>query len=619
MCGIAGLIGGDERTIRTMTAALRHRGPDDENFFQDNNIWLGHRRLSIIDIEGGRQPMVSPDGKVAVVFNGEIYNFQELKKTLELGYGFGTKSDTEVILSGYLKWGLDVFGKLEGMFAIGIWDGRTKTLILARDRMGEKPLYYFHYKNLFAFASELKGLLEVPVIRREIDPESLYLYLSFGQVPAPKSILKNILKLEAGTLLMLNDGRIAAKTYWQPDFNKKFSELSLEKAGEELESRIAASVKKTMVADVPLGVFLSGGLDSSLVACFAKQINPELETFSIGFKEKSFDESSYAREVAGILATRHNEKVIGSEEVLGFLPRVADISDEPLADTSIIPTFILSCFAGSKIKVAVGGDGGDEIFMGYQTFIAERLWQKFKFFMPVLRMAYAAAADFIPASDKYMPLDFKLRRFFLVAESDAVLRHQQWLANNHTDTLAAILSPDIHHTALSGNPVTELIDESLPRSGYLNDWARIIAFYRKFYLGDQVLAKIDRASMANSLEVRSPLLNHNLVEYALKLPTDFHLRGLTTKYLLRCVASKYFPPRTAQRKKQGFAMPLGLWLKNELYSFGAEKISALKTSMWFNGREIDKLWNEHQKGKVDRRIELWNLIALQLWREKWLK
>lgn len=622
MCGIAGLIGGDNRTIRKMTAALYHRGPDDEGFFGDGDVRLGHRRLSIIDIAGGHQPMVSADGKVAIVFNGEIYNFRELKAELAQEYRFKTKSDTEVILNGYLKWGTEVFERMEGMFAIGIWDGRTRTLVLARDRMGEKPLYYFydkHDKNLFAFASELKALLENPRIKREVDPESLYLYLSFGQVPAPKSILKNVSKLEAGTMLVLKDGGVSVKEYWRPDFSRKFSELSLEKAGEELESRIAASVKKAMIADVPLGVFLSGGLDSSLVAYFAKKTNPDLETFSIGFKEKSFDESTYAREVAGILATRHNEKIIGSEEALGFIPRIANVTDEPLADPSIIPTFLLSDFAGQKIKVAVGGDGGDEIFMGYQTFVAEKLWQRFKFFMPALRAVSAIVTKFMPITGEYMSLDFKLQRFISATEADAVLRHQQWLAHNRSDTLLAILSPDIRRAFLARNPAMEIIESASPPPGHLLEWERVIDFYRRFYLGDQVLTKVDRASMANSLEVRSPLLNHKLVEYALGLPPNFNLRGFTTKYLLRRIASKYFPPSITKRKKQGFAVPLGLWLKKELYAFGAEKISVLKTSGWFDGRELDKLWGEHQKGKVDRRMELWNLIALQLWRERWLK
>lgn len=616
MCGIAGLIGGDERTIKKMTSALRHRGPDDEGFYNDNDVWLGHRRLSIIDISGGHQPMVSGDGKTAIVFNGEIYNFKELKKELSQKYDFRTQSDTEVILNGWLEWGENVFSRLEGMFAAGIWDVRTKTLVLARDRMGEKPLYYFYDQNFFSFASELKGLLENPKIKREIDLESLGLYLSFGHVPSPKSIFKNIFKLEPAKMLIFKEGQIGLKSYWHPDFSQKYSGISLREAEKELENKIASRVGRAMLADVPVGVFLSGGLDSSVVAYFAKKANPDLKTFSIGFKEKSFDESSFARKAADLLGTNHREKIIDAGEMMKIVPKIAEITDEPLADPSIIPTFILSEFARKEVKVVLGGDGGDEALLGYQTFVAEKLWRGFRFFSPIFKIILKIAGVLVSASGKYMSFDFKLQRFFSATEKDPALRHQQWLANIRKNTLSSILSQE---SGRSSGSTAKVIEDYFFGKNYSSDWDKISEFYLKFYLGDQVLTKVDRASMANSLEVRAPLLNHDFVEYVLNLPIDFRLRGLKTKYILRRIASRYFPKSITKRKKQGFAVPMGAWLKKELKEFGFEKISALKTSGWFNNAELDKLWREHQTGKTDRRMELWNLIVLQLWREKWLK
>ncbi|MEK7598919.1 MAG: asparagine synthase (glutamine-hydrolyzing) [Patescibacteria group bacterium] len=616
MCGIAGIIGGDQELIRKMTAAIRHRGPDDEGFFQDGDVFLGHRRLSIIDLAGGRQPFLSADGKSAVVFNGEIYNFKELKKELSRKHSFRSQSDTEVVLEGWLEWGQNIFERLEGMFAIGIWDGRNKTLVLARDRMGEKPLYYCASGDFFAFASELKSFIASRAAPKEIDPESVIRYLSFGYIPSPYTIFKNIYKLEAGQYLVWQNGRADIKRYWQPSFSPARIPDSFESAKKKLELALENTVKKTMIADVPVGVFLSGGLDSSLIAYFAKKINPQLETFSIGFEEKSFDESFYAGLAARILKTRHYQKIVGPKEVLNLLPRIAEIIDEPFADPSIIPTYILSAFARQRVKTVLGGDGGDELFLGYQTFIAEKLWRMSSPFLPAASVLAKAALRLIPTSGKYMSLDFKLRRFFSNSRGGPVLRHQQWLANFNSEDLDRILSNDMKNSFLPFKIAEGAINDPI---GNLNgsSWNQIIRFYQKFYLGDQVLTKVDRASMANSLEVRAPFLNHNLAEFVLSLPVNFRLRGFKTKYILRKIAAGYFPKNIAWRSKQGFAVPLGKWFRNELKEFAEEKLSHFKSNPWFNPPAVDGIWTEHQTGRADRRMEIWNMIVFQSWLEKW--
>lgn len=618
MCGIAGLIGGDEKTIREMTSSLSHRGPDDEGFLQSGPIWLGHRRLSIIDLDGGHQPMMSSDGKIAVVFNGEIYNFKELRKELEYKYRFGTVSDTEVIVHGYEEWGDKVFERLTGMFAIAIWDGRTDELFIARDRMGEKPLYYFSDGHFFTFASELKALLKNNGVPREIDNESLVRYLVFGHVPSPYTIFKNIRKLNAGEQLRWNNGHIVIRRYWSIRFDPVRPVLRRE-IENELERRLNEAVRQAMVADVPVGVFLSGGLDSSLVAYFAKKYEPDLKTFSIGFRERSFDESPYAAIAARHLKTDHFSKIVSSDDVIRLAPQMANFTDEPFADVSILPTFLLCQFAQNEIKVALGGDGGDEIFAGYQTFIAEKIWKSMRPLLPAARFAAHGFLSILPSSGRYMSLDFKLRRFFSSEHPDAVLRHCEWLSHIHPRELSKILGPNIVSAADAGDVIGKTTEQTNCSLGVESDWGRILGFYRKFYLGDQVLTKVDRASMANSLEVRSPFLNHALVEYAASLPIDMHLSGFTIKSLLRRIAKRHLPEILVKRKKQGFAVPMGQWLRSELYEFGCAKLTALKQSGWIDPEGVDVLWREHQKRAVDRRMELWNLIALELWRERWLK
>ncbi len=605
MCGIAGFIGsGDRSVIERMTQSLAHRGPDDEGFFVVPPVYLGHRRLSIIDLSGGHQPMTSNDGSVTIVFNGEIYNFQALRAQLEKAYSFRTKSDTEVILAGYQKWGVDVLGKLEGMFAFALWDEKKKQLLLARDRFGEKPLYYTQQKNVFAFASELKAFSQHPRIQREIKQESLVDYLHFGNIPSPATIFRNIQKLEPGTYLTYQNNRVEVKRYFDLQFQPK-EKVSLTAAEERVEALGKEAVRKMLVADVPVGVCLSGGIDSSMVAYWAKQAQQNLHTFSIGFSEKSFDESSHARAAAKIIGSQHHEKIITPKDVLEIVPRIAEITDEPFSDASILPTYLLTKFAREHVKVALGGDGGDEVFGGYPTMLVENYWS---FINPSLFVASPLLKLFqklLPSSGGYLSLDFKLKKLMLGRGLSPIERHQQWLGSQPSGNLGKLLS--------------EKLKVKSEKKFYSGDrWEQIFQFYFKSYLADQVLTKVDRASMANSLEMRAPFLDRALVEYAARLPLEYKLRGWTTKYILRRIAQKYFPASITQRPKQGFAIPLGQWFRGELKDFAGSALTDLKRTGWFNPAAIDQIWNDHQKGKTDNRMEIWNLVALELWRKRWL-
>lgn len=612
MCGIAGFIGkGDEAVLRAMTETLAHRGPDGSGIYSSGGVFLGHRRLSVIDLEGGSQPMTSADGLTTLVFNGEIYNFRELKKELSSRYEFRTRSDTEVILHGYEAWGEEVFQMLEGMFAVAIWDARRKALILARDPFGEKPLYYARQNGLFAFASELRAFLKHPHFQKSIDERSLVRFLYYGQVPSPFSIYNDVKKLRPGELLIFQDGDIKTRHYFIPQLRGADPAPSFAEAEREVERRLKAAVGKMLVADVPLGVFLSGGIDSSLIAYFAKQLKPDLETFSIGFRERSFDESPYARVVAGHLGTKHHEQILDGGAILEFLPRVADIADEPFADSSIVPTFLLSKFAREHVTVALGGDGGDEAFMGYPTFIVEKFWPILK---PLLTVGAPIAGGLLralPHSGGYMSLDFKFKKILAGRGLSGISRHANWLANIDHDLL----------TELTGGGVKNIIAADLAdfaeRFSASAESDRLKAFYLKYYLCDQVLTKVDRASMAVGLETRAPFLDKAVMEYALQLPDDYKLRGITTKYILRHLAKKYLPPEIVRRPKQGFAVPLSNLFRGELKEFAREKIFSLRGFSVLDGKIIERLWDEHQRGVIDRRTELWNLIVLSMWRERW--
>ncbi len=622
MCGITGFIGqGTKGDLLKMVGSLTHRGPDDQGVFFENGVAFGHTRLSILDLSPlGHQPMFSQDRNTVLVFNGEIYNFQELKTELSLdGHLFQGASDTEVILALYEKYREKSFEKMHGMFAIALYDKKNERLILARDRMGKKPLYWFFLNGTFAFASEIKSLLIHPAFKKDIDLFALNKYLLYEHVPTPQTIFKYAKKLEAGQYLVYEKGRIRKEKYWKPDFTE--SDISFEETLVSLDKEIDSSVKERMISDVPLGVFLSGGLDSSAIAYYAqKNSEQKIKTFSIGFDEKSFDESGYARQVADFLGTEHYEKKVSAQDLLDVIPELAQMTDEPLADASIIPTYLLSKFAKEQVTVALGGDGGDELFAGYPTFQADILRGYFPKFLispaeKILRL--------LPVSHKNLGPVFQLLKFLEGAkEKDPLVRHQKWLGAFTDEERQELFAPEKWKFLEKGkaDAYEDLKTYEEEASG-ASEGTKLLYSYERSYLMDHVMVKADRASMRASLETRAPLLDHKFVELANRLPFSFKLRGFTTKYILKKLMEKKIPKDIIYRKKKGFGIPVAAWLSGELREFCDNTLSrsAIQNAGFFNYSYVEKLKKEHFQKKRNYAKKLWTLLVFQLWYNAWAK
>lgn len=623
MCGIAGFFGeGDGAVLDRMNVALSRRGPDDHGTFRDGPVALAQTRLSIIDLSlGGHQPMTSSTGNTVVVFNGEIYNYRELRTEIEREgtYRFTNDSDTEVILALYEKYGTGAFERLDGMFAIALYDKRTGELLLARDRMGKKPLYWGIFDGVFLFGSELKALMAHPAFRKEIDPQAVNLYLSYESVPTPFSIFKGVHKLSPGTYLRYKEGGEPHKeSFWQ--LPMRTSELSVDEATARLDELLAKSVGERLVADVPLGVFLSGGIDSSTVAYYAAKAGDRLKTFSIsvGFSEGDQGEAGYARMVADSLGVDHSVQTFSEKECTDLIPEVFGYVDEPLADASILPTYLLSGFTRKHVTVALGGDGADELFAGYPTFEAEVLAGLYEQVPGFLRRGLIEPSiRALPVSHSYLSLDFKLKTFLAGASEDPRYRHQRWMGafapEDAREVLAAAYRmPDFSPYAMLDQYFTAGADHDR----YMNEvlWA-----YARTYLMDQVLVKVDRASMAHGLEVRAPFLDRELVEFAFSLPYAFKHRGLTGKYLLKRLMRGKLPDRIIDRPKRGFGIPTGRWLQKELKPLAHELLGkqSLEKSGVFDWKVTERLLDEHEQGARDHRKKLWTLMAFQLWYQKW--
>lgn len=618
MCGLVGFIGmGSERDLAQMLATLKHRGPDDEGLYFEQGIGLAHARLSIIDLSpSGHQPMWNADRTIAIVFNGEIYNYKELKK--ELGsYSFRSSSDTEVIIALYEKYSEGCFAKLSGMFAIALYDTRTKKILLARDRLGKKPLYWHHGKvGGFLFASEPKALLAHPIVPKEINRSALNAYFALDYVPTPMSIYAGINKLEPGTFLAYEDGQIRNEKFWNPDFHE--TSMSLAEALSGLDHHLAEATASRLVADVPVGIFLSGGLDSSTIAYYAvKAKNDPIHTFSIGFEEASFDESKYAKEVASFLNTQHHHRVLSSKDSLEIIPKVFGMLDEPLADASIIPTYLLSCFTKEHVTVALGGDGGDELFAGYTTFQAEKMMGIYHALPKTLRTGLGEfALGHFPASEANMSLEFKLRQFLGGAEEgDIVRRHIRWLGTWNESERAQLFSDDAWN---------EIKDENVFESAELfgnecnseDERNKLLYAYQRTYMMDQVMVKVDRASMYASLETRAPFLDYELVEFANRLPYQYKLHGLTTKYLLKKLMETKLPKHIVHRTKKGFGVPTGAWLRGPLREWGEGLIGTLGKDDILRKEYIQQLWQEHQSVTRDHHKKLWNILVFLEWQKQ---
>jgi len=618
MCGIAGYVGGTA-DLPGMLDAIKHRGPDHQDLFEREEAHFAHARLSIIDTSvGASQPM--EHGHTALMFNGEIYNFKALREEFEKqGAKFKTNSDTEVILWGYELLGETVFERLEGMFAIALYDFEKKKLVLARDRMGEKPLYWSLQKGMLVFASELKAVLASGAVRKEIDLESLNRYLLLDYVPTPYSMLKGVFKLEPATMLAFEGGEVRKRQFWHPPAQSV--SLPFAEAKSRLEARIEKSVgEELLAADVPVGVFLSGGIDSSTIAYYAqKNSSRPIDTFSIGFDDPSFDESAYARAVARRLGSNHHEKIATAKDALDLVESIAEPLSEPVADASIIPTMLLSKFARESVTVALGGDGGDELFAGYPTFKAERyisLYQK----MPGLMKAAARGfSDMLPASHGHFPLSYTLRKFLSATHDDPTKRHMEWLGSFPRAQRLAVAGGALEEIAEKENVFEHLkrYDQEMATQEPGN---RLLWIYARSYLMDQVMVKVDRASMHYALETRAPFLNHPVVDYAFSLPYAFKHRGNTSKYILKELMRDKLPDTAVSRKKKGFGIPLAAWLSGPLRPLCEELLSpaALNHGL-IDPAEARRLMDEHFSLARDNRKELWNLMVFQLWHARWMR
>lgn len=612
---------GDKEVLERMLASIHHRGPDDEGIFLENGVGFAHARLSIIDLStAGHQPMFSEDRSVAIIFNGEIYNFRALREELEKTkkYSFRGASDTEVIIKLYLEFGEQCFEKLNGMFAIALYDFKKSRLILARDRMGKKPLYWSRIGETIIFASELKALFAHPQFKKELNLESLNKYLTLDYVPTPHSIIKNVEKLEPATYLVFDKGIIRKEVFWHPNFLAK--EITFDEATNNLDKLLHESVKDRLVSDVPLGVFLSGGLDSSTVAYYASRAAANrINTFSIRFEDDSFDESRYARDVARFLGTEHHEETLTEKNALSLVPGIADTIDEPLADASFIPTYLLSEFTKKSVTVALGGDGADELFAGYPTFQAESAAHLYGKIPKVLRKTLEPLLlRFLPTGDGYLSANFKLKQFLKGAGASPELRHPLWLSSFTKNMRQELFTENIWSKISHKNEHEDAIRHWNAIDADKN--SRALYQYLRTYLMDEVMVKVDRASMAHALEVRAPFLDRRVVDFVNKLPYELKLRGLTTKYLLKKLMNDKLPRQIVQRKKHGFAVPMGKWLRGELKDWCGSVLSEknLKKHNIFKYDTVKRLKEEHYARKEDHRKLLWNLLVFQLWFNRWM-
>ena len=612
MCGIVGFVGrGKKSNIIMMTERLRHRGPDGAGYHVDATlqVFLGHRRLSVLDIEGGAQPMWNEDGSVGIVFNGEIYNAPELREHLEAaGHIFATThSDTEVLVHGYEEWGHQLPLRLNGMFAFAVFDKRRRKLFLARDRFGEKPLYYTQQHGLFAFCSEIKGFQEHPELEFTFEPRLIAKYFAYGFLPAPHTPYREILKLPAGGQMSVNldDHRCDVQRYWEfrlePDNNLR--ERDDERLVDTFRQLLLNAVRRRLAADVPLGVFLSGGLDSSSILWALRQFRSEsdVKCFTVGFNESSFDETEYARIVANHFGCVHRVELLDLNVAKELFVEILRRMDDPISDGSLIPTFLLSRFCRREVTVALSGDGGDELLAGYDPFRAMTPARWYSACIPrPLHQMVEKLANRLPKSDANMSLDFKLRRTLLGLNHKAALWNPIWLSPADPRLLAEIM--DVAPSA------EELYSEAIElweSSNLANPLDKALEFYTRLYLQEDILVKVDRAAMMNSLETRAVFLDNDLVDFCRRLPAHFKLRNGVSKYIMKHAMRDLLPRQIIDRPKKGFGIPLASWLKE------IPRTSPIRELPGFCPVQIERLWREHRQGTADHRLILWAWFALQ--------
>ena len=623
MCGIAGFVNrageaADRDLLARMTATIAHRGPDGDGMHVDGPVGLGHRRLSIIDVDGGAQPMSNEDGTVWVTFNGEIYNDPALRaRLLTQGHTFRTGCDTESLVHLYEEHGPGFARHLNGQFALAIWDIPRRRLVLARDRMGQKPLYYARTAGGgLVFGSEPKALLAHPDVPRRLDPQGLARYLFYEYIPGPHSIWGGMNKLPPAHTLVWEAGVVTISRFWDsPDPSAEAPPF--EEASERFWDDFRSAVGRHTRSDVPLGVFLSGGVDSSSVAAALAELEPAggIRTFSIGFEDPSFDESGHARAVARHLGTDHRERTFSAASVMELLPEVARWLDEPFGDASILPTHLLSRFAREEVTVALGGDGADELIAGYPTFAAERASGIFRKLPRAARALAGAAVGRLPVDHGNISLDFKLKQFLRGASEPTALAHQRWLGS--------FSGPEIGRLLVDAGGL-DVESEHLGRASMLapgsDRLTRSLRLYQDTYLPDDILTKVDRASMACGLEVRAPFLDAELVDAIQRLPSSYKYGRGQTKRLLKRAASLRLPASILERPKKGFGIPVARWLKGPLSPLMNSMLAPdrLARQGLFRPDEVARRIGEHRAGVRDHRKPLWTLLMFQLWHDRWL-
>lgn len=626
MCGIVGVHYFDlKRSVEAehlmaMNDALTHRGPDDAGHHIFGHVGIAMRRLSIIDLATGHQPMFSDDKSIAVVFNGEIYNFKEIRSDLiKKGYSFRTHSDTEVFIHAYQEYGDSFIERFNGMFGFAIWDDRQKRLLLGRDRIGVKPLYFYKDSHIFAFASEIKALMQYPEISREVNPTGLSQFLTFEYTMAPQTMLKNVYKLKPGHLLVVKDNQVAEKIFWKPRVQKK--DWTEDDAIRALRSELSKAIQRRLISDVPLGAFLSGGVDSSIIVGLMSQMQSKpVKTFSIAFEDKSYDESSYARLVANKFKTDHHEFKLEVNPA-NFLDDFVRYLDEPVGDVSLFPTFLVSRAARSHVTVSLSGDGGDELFGGYDTYLANRMARTYQRVVPAWgQRAMAAVAQQLTPREAKKGFVNRVKRFTEGLNQPAGIQQYRWMTFLNQIERNQLFSRDFQAQFKNDEVYSPLIEKFVLADPSWEPLAQQSWVDIQVYLPEDILAKVDITSMDNSLEVRVPFLDFNMVELALSFPDKFRINGSERKYILKKAFEDILPKDILTRKKEGFSIPLKNWIKNELKSAMMDILDPreIREQGFFNWNYIQKLIEQHHQGIQNHAHKLWCLMVFQMWHRKFI-
>ena len=627
MCGIAGLVFADrhhpidEQLLSRMTGVMRHRGPDADGFHVGAGVGLGHRRLSIIDLATGDQPIYNESRSVVIVFNGEIYNFPELAHELQArGHTFATRSDTETIVHAYEEFGLECVTRLRGMFAFALWDEGNRRLVLARDRVGKKPLYYHADAERLVFASEIKALLQDASIKRRISVEGLSDYFTFGNIPAPGTVFQDIQQIPPGHVLVWERGRVRLHEYWDVVFSPT-GPATPEAAGEAFSALFDEAVRMRMVADVPLGAFLSGGVDSSaVVASMARQSARRVVTTCVGFSERTHSEIEHARSVAQALDTEHHEVMV-KPDAIGDLPRLVWHMDQPFADSSALPTYLVSRATRERVTVALSGDGGDELFAGYQRrYGVNRLEQRLRRLIPgpVRRGLLAPLGRLYPRSDR-IPRPLRLKLVLSNLGQTFERAYFSDMSRFRDGEKQELCTPEFLAQARHHDPFAAF-GKHFDRVRDADPLSRILYVDFKTWLADDILVKVDRMSMACSLEVRAPLLDHKIVEFAASLPSDLKFRGSVSKFLLKRHVAERLPAAAVQRRKQGFELPLATWLRGDLREVAHDLLFSSRAAGrgYVRPAAVQRIWDAHQSGYRNHASQVWALMVLELWHRQYV-